>query len=217
LLSRYTGQSDIVVGIPSLGRDTPELERIIGFFIQSLVLRTHLEGNPSVHDALHRVRQTVLDAFNNADIPVDSIVERLGLPRNPAYSPLVQVAFQLMEQNALEVREIVPEGAIGDLSLEVVGGNQATSKFDLMLTLTHTGQQLGATLEYNTDLFNEDTMQRLLRHYEYLLQQIVDDLQRPINQLQIVAPDELYELLNLSRDEVDLKRLSPMLRDMWTR
>ncbi|MEZ5508133.1 MAG: condensation domain-containing protein [Gammaproteobacteria bacterium] len=135
LLAKYSGQHDIVVGVPSLGRDTQELENIIGFFIHSFVLRTQLGDKPSVKSALQRVRQTVLDAFSHGDVPVDMLVEHLVIRRNPAYSPLVQVAFQLLDQASMQ-QDALPGGNFGDVAIEPVGESGGTAKFDITLNLS---------------------------------------------------------------------------------
>ena len=216
LLSRYSGQQDICIGVPTLGRNSPELESVIGFFIQSLVLRTRLDGNPTVEQALQRVRTTVLDGFSHGDVPVDLIVERLGVPRNPAYSPLVQVAFQLLDNASLNATELLGAGRFGDLELEVLSGNTTTAKFDLTLSLTQSGNQLAGSLEYNTSLFEEETIQRLLQHYQYLCEQMLSHTQHPVFTLDLQPPCDLIADLELDPEEYEtVWPLSAMQYDMF--
>ncbi len=216
LLSRYAGQTDILIGVPTLGRHAPELENIIGFFIQSLVLRTDLANNPTVEQAVQRVRQTVLEGFSHGDVPVDLIVERLGVRRNPAYSPLVQVAFQLLDNASFNAGNLLQSGQFGDLQVEMLGGNTTTAKFDLTLSLTQNGDSLGGSLEYNTTLFFDNTIQRLLQHYQQLCEQMLKAPQQPVNTLPLHVPQNLLAELDLDANVYEAALpLSAMQYDMF--
>jgi len=216
LLSRFSGQKDVVVGVPSLGRHAPELENIIGFFIQSLVFRSKFDNNPLIEGALQQVKQTVLDGFSNGDVPVDKIVEHLSIPRSSAYSPLVQVAFQLLDNADFNASEMVGNASIGGMEIEVVGGQTASAKFDLTLNLTLNGNQLSASLEYNTDLFQDDTAEFLLEGFERVCQQFVDNLQQPLTNISIVAEPDLLSALGLDPTECEcVQPLSRMQHDMF--
>ena len=216
LLSRYAGQTDICIGVPTLGRQTPELESIIGFFIQSLVLRTDLGHNPTVAQAMQRVRQTVLEGFSHGDVPVDLIVERLGVRRNPAYSPLVQVAFQLLDNASFNAGNLLQSAQFGDLQLEMLGGNTTTAKFDLTLSLTQNGDQFAGSLEYNTALFFDSTIQRLLQHYQLLCEQMLAAPQYPVDTLPLCAPQNLLAELELESQQYETAwPLSAMQYDMF--
>ena len=204
------------MGVERVGGKTPELESIIGFFIQSLVLRTDLGHNPTVAQAVQRVRQTVLDGFSHGDVPVDLIVERLGIRRNPAYSPLVQVAFQLLDNASFNAGNLLQSAQFGDLQLEMLGGNTTTAKFDLTLSLTQNGDQFAGSLEYNTALFFDSTIQRLLQHYQLLCEQMLATPQHPVDTLPLCAPQNLLADLELSADQYEAAwPLSAMQYDMF--
>ena len=163
LLHWQSGQTDIVVGTDVANRQRTELEDLIGFFVNQLVLRTDLSGDPSFYTLLERVRDVTLDAYAHQDLPFDKLVEALNPKRDTSRSPLFQVKFVL--QNA-------PGSALNlpDLTWEPLNIDKATAKFDWLLDMWDTGQGLYGELEYNTDLFNHSTITRLLGHFEQLLQ-----------------------------------------------
>jgi amino acid adenylation domain-containing protein len=158
LLARYTGVEDVIVGSPVAGRTREELEPVIGYFINTLVLRTDLAGNPTFREMLARVRDTALDAFAHQDVPFEQIVAELQLPRDLSRSPVFQIVFVL--QNSPKSVEVKP-----DMTLTASGGTM----FDLTLTLVEVKQGLQVTAEYNVDLFDRATIARLLESYETLL------------------------------------------------
>ena len=216
LLSRYSGQQDILVGVPTLGRDSSELDSVIGFFIQSLVLRSDLHRNPTVEQALSQIKTTVLDGFSNADVPVDLIAERLAVPRNPAYSPLVQVAFQLLDQAGFSVDSVLSNARFGDMEVEVVGGQTQSSKFDITLNLTLNESQLAGSLEFNSALFKRETIATMVAHYQTLCQALLTDLDKPLAAINFVGDSHILERLQLdSKDVHSVIPLSAMQYDMF--
>jgi amino acid adenylation domain-containing protein len=188
LLSRYSGQSDIIVGSPIANRNHSEIESLIGFFVNTLVLRTNLEGNPSFVELLSRVRQVALDAYAHQDLPIERLVEELQPERSLSYSPLFQVMFAL--QNA-SIEELgMPGLSITSLQLENV-----TSKFDLSLSMEETAQQLRGAWEYNIDLFDVATITRMTGHFQTLLEGIVGNPEQEIFELPLLTSTERYQLL----------------------
>jgi amino acid adenylation domain-containing protein len=188
LLSRYSGQSDIIVGSPIANRNHSEIESLIGFFVNTLVLRTNLEGNPSFVELLSRVRQVALDAYAHQDLPIERLVEELQPERSLSYSPLFQVMFAL--QNA-PIEELgMPGLSITSLQLENV-----TSKFDLSLSMEETAQQLRGAWEYNIDLFDVATITRMTGHFQTLLEGIVGNPEQEIFELPLLTSTERYQLL----------------------
>ena len=169
LLSRYTGQEEIVVGTPIANRTRGEVEGLIGFFVNTLVLRTDLSGGVSFRQLLGRVRETALGAYTHQDVPFEQLVEELRPERDLSHTPLFQVMFVL--QNTPPQQGLEMPG----LSLAMQAVESVTAKFDLTLSLAEGDGGLGATFEYNTDLFEERTMERLARHFEMLLAGIVAD------------------------------------------
>ncbi|SMC29902.1 amino acid adenylation domain-containing protein, partial [Andreprevotia lacus DSM 23236] len=183
LLQRYSGQHDICLGTPIANRNRDEVEPLIGFFVNSLVLRTDLEGNPSFKALLLQVRQTTLDAYAHQDLPFDQVVELLKPERSTSHAPLFQVMLAL--QNA-------PMDALDlpGLTLKPATASTATAKLDLRLAVFEHAGTLMCSVEYKTDLFDSATIERLGRHFTCLLAAIAADPACPINALPLHTPAE---------------------------
>ncbi|HEX6292478.1 MAG TPA: amino acid adenylation domain-containing protein [Herpetosiphonaceae bacterium] len=188
LLARYSGQDDIVVGSPIHGRSRPELEDLIGFFVNTLALRTRLADNPSFRTLIGRVREMTLQAFLNQDLPFERLVEALQPERDLRYTPLFQVVFAL--QNAP-----IPAIEVPGLTISPVAVASQTARFDLALTLAETEQGMSGRFEYNTDLFHAATIEALARHFHTLLAGIVADPDRRIADLPLLTEAERERLL----------------------
>ncbi|PHM11387.1 hypothetical protein CK516_02895 [Nostoc sp. 'Peltigera malacea cyanobiont' DB3992] len=188
LLYRYTGSDDIVVGTPIANRDRLELEGLIGFFVNTLVLRTDLSGNPSFQQLLGRVRQMTLQAYAHPDLPFDELVKALQPQRDLSYTPLFQVLFVL--QNA-PISEIEMTG----LTISSLPTQSAVAKFDLTLSLQNTATGLVGMWQYNADLFDAATIERMSRHFQTLLEGIVANPQERISQLPLLTELEQQQLL----------------------
>ena len=188
LLHRYTGQENISVGSPIAGRTRSEIEGLIGFFVNTLVLSTDLSGNPSFRELLGRVREVTLGAYAHQDLPFEKLVEELQPERNLSRSPLFQVAFVL--QNAPR-----PALKFEGLSASPERLNSETVKFDLTLTMHEEAEALRASLQYNTDLFDAATIERMLGHFQVLLKGIIADPNQRILDLSILTEAENYQLL----------------------
>ena len=188
LLSRYSSQEDIVVGSPIAGRNHEETERLIGFFVNTLILRTDLSGNPSFRELLQRVRKVALGAYANQELPFEKLVDELQTERSLSYAPLFQVMFVL--QNA-------PRGEIKlkGLTLTRMRAETKTSKFDLTLFATETANNLNLTFEYNTDLFDDARIERMLEHLRTLLEGVVRKPERRIADFEILPKAEREQLL----------------------
>ncbi len=190
LLARYTGQNDISVGSPIANRRQGEIEDVIGFFVNTLVLRANLSGNPSFRQVLQNVRAMCLGAYAHQDIPFEKVVGELEPVRDMSRSPLFQVMFLL--QNAS--RE---QGDLAAVSVRSLNMERTISKFDLTLALGETRQGLRCTLEYNIDLFEAETVSRLLGHWQTLLQGVVHDPQAHLSELPLLTHDEQEQLLGV--------------------
>ncbi|MBV9927464.1 MAG: amino acid adenylation domain-containing protein [Acidobacteria bacterium] len=166
LLHRYTGQDDITVGSPIANRRRPEIEPLIGCFINTLVMRTDLSGDPTFRELLGRVRETSLAAYAHQDVPLELLAETLRPEREANYAPFFRVVFAL--QNA-PLRALELPGLTLS-ALELDGGS---TQFDLILSLVESGGQLKGTLTYSTDLFDADTVAEMLRHFRLLLEAVV--------------------------------------------
>ena len=188
LLMRYTGQQDVAVGSPVAGRDRPELEGLIGCFVNSVVLRTDLSGNPSFADALGRVRQTALGAYTHQELSFDKLVADLNPARNLSCNPLYQVSFALNNQPA-------PVYTLGGLLTRPLPLQAVFSKFDLSLTFVEEEGELRGAIEYSTDLFERSTIQRLSSHVQNLLAGIVADASQRLAELPLLADAERRQML----------------------
>jgi hypothetical protein len=188
LLFRYTGQEDIVVGTPIAGRNRVEIESLIGFFVNTLALRTDVSGNPTFRQLLSRVKEVALGAYAHQDLPFEKLVEELNPERDVSHSPVFQVMFGV--QNTPR-----DTPTMGGLTITRVPMPSVTAKFDLTLFVSETASGLNCWLEYNTDLFEETTISRILRHFEHLLEAIVADPDRRILQLPLLTQAERTQLL----------------------
>jgi amino acid adenylation domain-containing protein len=188
LLSRYTGQSDIVLGVPIAGRSHADTEELIGLFINTLVLRSDLSGNPTFRTLLRRVKDVALGAYAHQDLPFEKLVEGLQPERDLSYNPLFQVFFAL--HNFSPTLLTLP--GITTTPLDVHNG---VARFDLALDLVETPDGLTGTLEYNRDLFDAATITRMAGHFQTLLEAIVANPEQPISDLPILTGPEKHQLL----------------------
>ncbi|MEA2172671.1 MAG: hypothetical protein QOD00_263, partial [Blastocatellia bacterium] len=182
LLYRYTGQEDILTGSPIANRNRAELESLIGFFINTLVLRTNMSGDPTFLDLLERVREVCLGAYAHQDLPFEKLVEEMQPERNMSHSPLFQVMFVL--QNAPR-----PSLELQDLRLSHVAADAGTAMFDISLSMEETQDGLFGTWEYSTDLFEAETIQRMSTHFQTLLAAIIREPQARLHQLPLLTED----------------------------
>jgi amino acid adenylation domain-containing protein len=183
LLHRYTNQDDIVVGTDVANRNRSEVEPLIGFFVNLLVLRTDLSGNPSFRELLRRVREVTLGAYAHQDLPFAKLVEALGTERNLNHTPLFQVLFVL--QNAP-----MPSLELSGLTLTPIEVETGTAKFDLALFVEETEQGLIGTWNYSTDLFDASTIARMSGYLETLLNSIIAQPDTPIKALEMLSETE---------------------------
>ena len=188
LLSRYTGQEDIVVGTPIAGRNRHETEGLIGFCVNTLAIRTDLSGNPSVAELLARVREVTLGAYTNQDIPFEKVVERLKPDRRLGRTPLVQVMFGF--QNRPSER-----WTMRDVSVEFEALESETSKCDVSLSLYETDDRLVGTIEYSTDLFEAGTIKRMSSNFRHLLEEIVSHPGKRLYELRMFGEEERRQLV----------------------
>jgi len=188
LLARTTGQEDICVGSPIANRRWAEVEGLIGFFVNTLVLRTDLSGKPSFREVLRRVRKVTLEAYAHQDLPFEMLVDELQPKRDLSHAPLSQVMFVL--QNAPMQRLKLPGLTVSPLEVD-----SGTAKFDLALSVVEGEDGLSGTLEYSTDLFDGATIERMLGHFETLLEGVVADPDRPVWTLPLLTRVERHRQL----------------------
>ena len=191
LLSRYTGQEDIAVGTPIAGRSRVELEPLIGFFVNTLVLRTDLSGDPTVGELLARVRRVALDAYAHQEVPFEKLVEALQPDRSSGGRPLVQVVLALQNVPTADL-------ALPGLRLHPVPLETDTAKFDLSIWFTEGAEGLVGAIEYDSDLFDAETIYRLASRYATLLGSIAGDPSQRLSALPLVTAEERRHLLAAS-------------------
>ncbi|KAF3889903.1 MULTISPECIES: non-ribosomal peptide synthetase [Nostocales] len=202
LLYRYTYQEDIVVGSPIANRNRSEVEGLIGFFVNSLVLRTDLSGNPTFRELLARVREVTLGAYSHQDLPFEKLVEELHPDRNLSHHPLFQVVFgfENAPMSALELPGLVPSFMNIDFK---------TTRFDLELHLWKCSQDfrslwggnwehsdgIRGVIVFNTDLFKKNTIIRFLKHFKTLLKSLVHHPEQCITEIPILSEAERHQIL----------------------
>jgi amino acid adenylation domain-containing protein/thioester reductase-like protein len=189
LLHRYAGQDDICIGSPIANRTRPGVEGLIGFVVNTLVLRGDLSGNPTFRDLLKRTRETSLAAYTHQELPFERVIQAVNPNRDARHSSLFQVLFVL--QNAPVSIPPLP-GITHRMQFD---NHNGTAKFDLTLGLTEMPNGLVGILEYNTDLFDAETAQRMADHFGRLLQEVVRDAERPIAALPLLADEERAKLV----------------------
>ncbi|MGH9821768.1 MAG: amino acid adenylation domain-containing protein, partial [Blastocatellia bacterium] len=188
LVFRYTGQQDFVVGTPVAGRDRLETQELIGFFVNLLSIRSGLNANDSFAEVVNHIKETVLGAYAHQSLPFELLVEMLGARREMGRSSIFNITFGVQQglPNELMLARLKA------YPLEVATG---TSKFDLFLSFAETKPKLSATLEYNSDLFDANTVERMLNHLEVLLAAIPSESEKAIWSLPILAAGEIDQIL----------------------
>jgi amino acid adenylation domain-containing protein len=190
LLARYAGQRDVAVGTPVAGRTRGETEALIGFFVNMLVLRTDLSGDPTFAELLARVRETCLGAYAHQELPFDKLVEELAPGRDSARTPLFQVSFVVQNAPAQEV-------SLPGLRVEYDGGVGRVAKYEMTLAAEESpAGGVALLLEYDADLFDAETARRMLAHYARLLEAAAADPARPLSELELLGEEERRLLLD---------------------
>jgi alpha-ketoglutarate-dependent taurine dioxygenase len=180
LLAHYSGRDDIVVGTNVAGRNRPELEELIGIFINTLVIRTDLSGNPTFSEALRRVRKVGLEAHAHQDVPFEKFVETLKPKRSPSYSPLFQVKIDLLKNAKMALN-------FSNIKSSVFGHEGENSRYDMFLVLAETENGLRGAWNYNPDLFDRTTIGRLAQAFIMVLESLVKSPEAQISALQSFA------------------------------
>ncbi|WP_219536937.1 non-ribosomal peptide synthase/polyketide synthase, partial [Nonomuraea guangzhouensis] len=176
LLSKYTGQDDLVVGAPVANRDHPETEQLIGFFVNTLALRADLRADPTFTDLLAQIRATALAAYTHQDLPFEQLIDELAIPRDRSRTPLVQAGFNY--------------AAGGGEDDWTAGMDEPPAKHDLMVAFLEDGNGLNGVVEYSTALFDAATIERLIGHLQHLLTAITADPAQHLSGLPLLTPGE---------------------------
>jgi len=188
LLYRYTGEEDMIVGTPIARRDRLETENLIGVFINTLVLRCHCDGNSTFREFLNQVRQVALEAFAHQELPFEKLVEELKPDRDLSHTPIFQVLFQLRN---------LPQSSVtaAGIGFEELKGDREITAFDLTLDILETSSGLVCSFNYNRDLFDAATIERMAGHFQVLLSGIVANPHHPVYQLPLLTEKEQHQLL----------------------
>lgn len=207
LLYRYTGQTDVLVGMLIANRMFPELEPLIGFCANTLVIRTDLSGNPGVRELLKRVERETLAAYAHQDMPFEKVVEAIRPERDLSRGALVQVVFA---HNNTPMQQIKLPGLVGEL----LTFPSRTSKTDLTVMMEDTLRGVQGYFEYNTDLFEATTMKRMVEHFQVLLQSMVSQPDQPIGSLPLLTAQEEALMLgvwNTTATGEDARHVTPFM------
>ncbi len=208
LLHRHSGQSELLLGTVTAARSRAEFARTLGYFVNPLVLRADLAGDPGFAALLARAREDALGAFEHQDLPFPLLVERLQPHREPNRSPLFQVMFVLQKAQLRDGQDLTgfalgEPGArvdLGGLTLETIPLEQQIAQFDLTLTMGEAGGRLIASFDYNRDLFDATTVERLAGHFERLLAAALQDPDRAVSELPLLGPAEARQLIEGCND-----------------
>ena len=188
LLYRYSGQEDVIVGTPIANRTHEQIENLIGFFANTLALRTDLSGSPSFRELLHRVREVALGAYSHQDLPFERVVEELQPERDLSRSPFFQVMFTFQSAGRDDLK-------MPGLTVQRVEVPSEEAKFDLIFSLVEEHGGLKVRAFYSTDLFDSDTVFRMIGHYERLLDGIVANPDQRLSELPLLTSAERHQLL----------------------
>ncbi|MBF8799474.1 pyoverdine non-ribosomal peptide synthetase PvdD [Pseudomonas aeruginosa] len=192
LLYRYSGQADIRVGVPIANRNRVETERLIGFFVNTQVLKADLDGRMGFDELLAQARQRALEAQAHQDLPFEQLVEALQPERNASHNPLFQVLFN----HQSEIRSVTPEVQLEDLRLEGLAWDGQTAQFDLTLDIQEDENGIWASFDYATDLFDASTVERLAGHWCNLLRGIVANPRQRLGELPLLDAPERRQTLS---------------------
>ncbi|WP_108802861.1 non-ribosomal peptide synthetase [Aquimarina sp. Aq107] len=194
LLSRYSNQTDICIGTPIANREQEEVDKLIGFFINTLALRSNLDGNPKFNDLLKTIKENTLNAYAHKHAPFEQVVNQTVKTRDLSRSPLFQVMF------VLQNKEENPEYKLGDVTLKSGPYTYEKSQFELIFSVTETPKGLSVGVKYCSDLFKEETIVQLAQHYKNLIHSVLDNPNQNINNIEFLDVDEKQELLESYND-----------------
>jgi amino acid adenylation domain-containing protein len=203
LLYRYTGQEDILIGTPTAGRNRPEFAHLIGYFVNPIAIRENLSGNPTFKELLNRVRQTVIEGFKHQDYPFSLLVEKLQPERDASRSPIFQVMFALQKSHLSNTESLTSFALgkedvsmkLGTLQFEPIALAEQVSQFDLTVTMAEVDEELIGTFTYNTDLFDAETISRLITHFKLVLEQIALNVDQHISKISLLTEEEKHQQL----------------------
>ncbi|RIE04963.1 non-ribosomal peptide synthetase [Cohnella faecalis] len=193
LLSKYTGQEDIIIGSPIAGRQQAEVDRVLGIFLNTLAMRTRPESNKKFSAFLREVKEFALQAYENQDYPFMELVEKLNLQRHLNRNPLFDTMFMMQNRNAIERK-------VQNISIQPFDFTHPSCKFDISLTAVETNKELEFKFEYDIALFRRETVERLAKHWVHLLREISSDNDKNLNEIEMLDDNEKSQLLHSFND-----------------
>lgn len=209
LLNKLSHQDDICIGTPVAGREVGSLESLIGFFVNAVVLRCNLKQNPSFHKLLQRIQDTSLAAFNHQDIPIEQVLDNLAIERNISHAPVAQVGFSFINEQFAQKLEL------DDLDISYLDYDQIVAKYELTLIVIDHGEEFELNFEYNSDLFDADTIIQFQQMFSHLLTQLINNPEQNLRQVDLLPTSQLQQILGIQPDNIDgLQRLSSAQYDL---
>jgi non-ribosomal peptide synthetase component F len=208
LLNYYSEQEDILVGSPSSHRDNLETERLIGYFVNILIMRADLSGDPTFKELLARTRETVLGAYTHKDLPFARLVDEISPHRSLSRNPLLQVVFGLNNVP-------IPNPQLSTLTLTELPIDSGTVQWDLILRMIESEDRLTASLQYSTNLYARSTAVRLLEHYEIVLNEIMTKPEARLKEIKaaLAEADRRHRIAEEEKaEQASLLKLSNMMR-----
>ncbi|MCK5574110.1 MAG: AMP-binding protein, partial [Bacteroidetes bacterium] len=197
LLHRYASRDDIRVGTPVSNRTRAEIEGLVGFFVNTLVMKADFSADLAFRTLLNQVRETALAAYANQDIPFEKLVEELNPERDMSVTPLFQVMFDLRQPPLNGLR-------LGGLEASLLKLEGTAAKFDMNVTMTEGARELTGEFQFNTDLFETETIARIATHYETLLRGIIADPDRPVSLIPILSEAERDQIQAWNRTDAPI-------------
>jgi amino acid adenylation domain-containing protein len=209
LLYRYSGQDDICVGTPIANRTRKEIEPLIGFFVNTLAIRTDLEGNPDFKTVLNQIKNTTLEAYDYQNTPFEKIIENLDIQRELNQSPVFQVMFTLHNNEEIQKIDLV------DLNIEYEPFEINFSKFDISINITKTNGVIAVDFVYSTDLFTKETIDQFFRHYKNLLEDVVTSDNKEIDSMQLISKEDIKQIEEHTNTSVSIDEEQIFLIDAF--
>ena len=188
LLYRYSEQESIVVGTPIAGRTEVETEELIGFFVNTLVLRTEIRAEMSVREVIERVKEAALGGYGHQEVPFEKVVEEMAPERSLSHTPLFQVMFVMQNEPRTELE-------MSGVAVSAVGTQSGTAKFDVTMAITEAEGGLRGGIEYNTDIYEAETIERMAGHFERILESMVERPEQRVGEIEMLTEDEQHQLL----------------------
>lgn len=190
LLYKYTNESDLIVGTPTIGRNTPEVDSIVGMFVNTLPIRNQMEGKDTFKQFLKKVKERVLQVFEHQDYPFDVLVEKLNVPRESNRHPLFNTLFGVQDFKDLSLLKM------DGLTVHPYEWNHPVSKFDFTLLLQEKDGEIECLVEYSTSLFKRETMERLTKHFRNIIKQVITNQEKTLDEIDIVSDEEKIQILD---------------------